>query len=379
MKRLLKIALFVLLAIAASCERRPLEYYYNPTCKVVLTVDWTHLLRQPTGMTAYFYRDGYDTPISMTTADIGATEINLPEGHYRCFVMNQSPNEFWTLGFNNMDSFTTARADIVEDGSKWFVRKRDTGTRATDPTAVGRQPEDLAIAVTAEFDITEDMVERYQEQYAEWKTKTREASARSDSRADLEIQEAKNKLDGLTYYINTTAYNTVSELKVRVYVDGIYNLYSARASMDGLALGYMLYEGYPSTEEIVQLMETWTKHVDDADPTKGYIESSIRTFGLPGKLIGDLAMRSADLNLFSLECLLVDLTTRKDQDYNVGNKFTLQLGIEGLKLALELELGTSTAPAVVLPDVPPAGGSSGGGFDATVSEWQTGDTVEIPM
>ena len=101
--------------------------------------------------------------------------------------------------------------------------------------------------------------------------------------------------------------------------------------------------------------------------------------GLPGKLIGDLAMRSADLNLFSLECLLVDLTTRKDQDYNVGNKFTLQLGIEGLKLALELELGTSTAPAVVLPDVPPAGGSSGGGFDATVSEWQTGDTVEIPM
>ena len=388
MRRNWWIVLICVLAALCGCERRPMDYYYNPTCKVVLNVDWTNFPEVPTGMSAYFYKDGGDAPIILLSDKITSMEVNLPAGHYHAYVINQTPEEFGTILFSGMSDYLTAKGVLAQTKSRWYKSKASSdASKAVDPSAVSVQPENLAVAVIDEFDITEDMVEKYQKQYADWKTKTKQVAANAARAAHTKATpeeeaaaESKNILDGLTLYLNTIAYNMVSELNVRVHIQNIYNLYSARASMNGLAEGVVLYAGRPTDDAAVQLMESnlWKKTVDVTDPTKGYIESSIMTFGLPGGPTGDLSLRDATLNAFGLSCLLVDQTTIVDVDYNVGNRFTLQMGVHGLKLVLNLEVGTNLDPAVTLPDVSPAGGASGG-FDATVDDWELGETVEISM
>lgn len=375
MKRLgliLGVTVLMILSVV-GCKRRPLDYYYRPTCRVILNVDWTHFPETPSGMTAFFYRDGDDTPILYTTAEVHSTELELKAGHYRGFVINQSPEEFWTVGFNHIDVWEEVRASLAVTRTKWYVT-RD----GADDSYVSLAPENLGVAHLEEFEITDEMVERYQAQYSEWKTKTK--SYAETKATESEVDEAKRQLDELTYVINTVAYNVTCELKARVYVQGIYNLYSARASMTGLANDYMFSQRGTGEETTVQLMDsdTWHKTVYDADPTRGYIETSITTLGLPNGIVDHIESRDPSLNLFGLSCLLVDRATQIDADYNVGNSFTIEDGIHGLKLTLNLELGSMDAPAIVLPDVPPYGGDDKG-FDATVTDWEEGETIEIPM
>ena len=385
MKRsgLILFAVILMLAAALGCQRRPLDYYYRPTCRVILKVDWSNFPETPSGMTAYFYRDGDDAPTVFTTADVHYAELELKAGHYKGFVINQSPDEFWTFGFNRMNSWNEANASLAMTRTKWYQSKT-TSRDGVDENAVALAPENLGVAQLEEFDITDEMVERYQAQYADWRTKTKaydtkvKANASTKSLED-DMNNARAMLDELTVVISTVAYNVISELRVRVYVDGIYNLYSARASMTGLASDYIFSRSRNGDESTVQLLEseTWRKTVSDTDPTRGYIESKITTLGLPG-ITGPISYRDPDLNIFGLSCLLVDLSTQKDNDFPVGNRFTVENGVSGLKLVLNLNLGTLDEPAIALPDVPPYGGT-GSGFDATVDDWEEGETVEIPM
>ena len=371
----------LLLAALCGCKRRPLEYYYRPVCRVVLTVDWSHFPEVPTGMTAFFYRDGDDYPIVHTTAEIPSSEVDLPVGHYRGFVINQSPEEFGTFGFLRMGDYTQARASLLQTRARWYRMKSGETRDGVDESMVSYAPENLGVAPLEEFDITPEMVEEYQAQYAEWKTKTK-ARANAKTKADPSdpAAEAKERLDELTYYIETVGYNVVSELYVRVYIQGIYNLYSARASQSGLANDYIFSLGRTGEDTAVELLEsgTWFRTVYEPDPTRGYIESKITTLGLPGGVVDQIAGRDPALNLFGLSCLLVDRTTQIDADFNVGNKFTVEEGVNGYKLLFRLVLGSWEEPAVILPDVPPYGGDDGG-FDATVGDWEEGETIEIPM
>lgn len=371
----------LLLAALCGCKRRPLEYYYRPVCRVVLTVDWSPFPEVPTGMTAFFYRDGDDAPIIHTTAEIPSTEVDLPAGHYRGFVINQSPSEFGTLGFLRMNDYYQSRASLLQTRAKWYRMKSETRD-GVDDNMVSYAPENLGVAALPEFDITPEMVEEYQAVYAEWKTKTKaRASANTHTKADSDpVIEVKERLDALTYYIKTIGYNVISELRVRVYIQGIYNLYSARASQDGLANDYLFSTDRTGDELAVELLEsgTWKRTVYDADPTRGYIESSITTFGLPGGVVDQIASRDPSLNLFGLSCLLVDRTTQIDADFHVGNMFTIEEGVNGYRRILNLVLGTMAEPAVTLPDVPPYG-EDDSGFDAVVSDWEEGETIEIPM
>lgn len=381
MRKLWFILISALALILASCERRPLEYYYRPTCRVILNVDWSNFPEIPTGMSAYFFRDGDNYPIVATTSEIYSTEVDLPVGHFRCFVMNQTPEEFWTYSFMNMNDFSTAEATLTMTKSGWYKSK--VSRAGIDPAAVAVAPEDLGIALIDEFEITEEMVDDYQALYADWKTKTKAAqtkgSASDDSTKDA-AAKAKVALDGATYHIYGIAYNVVCELNVKVHIQNIYNLYSARASMDGLADGFLISADRASDNETVQLMDSdvWSKHIDDIDPTKGYVEGRVRTLGLPGSISGNLALRDPNANIFNFSCQLVDRTTTRDFEFKVGNKFNIEMGVHGINLVLDLELGTWEDPDVVLPDVPPAGGD-GGGFDVNVDEWEQGETVEIPM
>lgn len=362
-------ALMMLLFV--SCQRRPLEIYYRPTCRVTLDVDWSDFPEVPTGMSAYFYRDGNPVPIIIPTADIYSTEVNLPEGHYNCFVINQTEEEFYSFDFMDMNEFGEAKAVLASTKSRWF---KASSTRADiDPSAVAIAPENLGIGLVGEFEITQEMIEIYQADYADWVTKTKSKTTKAEI--------SKRALDATSVHLHATMHNVVCELNVRVHIKNIQYLYSARASMDGLATGVFLHNGVTTEDQTVQLLESdiWTMHVNENDPTSGYIEAKIRTLGLPGQVNTDLTLRDPSANLFTLNCLLVDHTTARSFDFEVGNKFDLEVGVHGLNLALNLSVGTEMEPEITLPEVEPVEGGSTGGFDVNVDEWGQGETVDIPM
>ena len=86
-----------------------------------------------------------------------------------------------------------------------------------------------------------------------------------------------------------------------------------------------------------------------------------------------------------MSCLLRDLTTQLDIPFNVGHKFEVEkyeIGIGtqvtiSIRLVLKLEIGYDHP--IELPEVPNAGDDNTSGFDATVDDWDEGETVEIPM
>lgn len=356
--------------LLAGCTRRPLEIYYRPNCRVTLDVDWSDFPEVPSGMSAYFFRDGDDRPIIIPTADIYSTEVNLPAGHYRCFVMNQTEEEFYSFDFMDMNQFGTAKAILATTKSRWF---KSADTRAgIDPSAVAIAPENLGIGLVDEFDITEEMIESYQAEYANWVTKTKNNS---------QDPHSKSILDAASVKLFAKVHNVVCEMNVRVHIKGIQNLYSVRASMDGMASGVLLNSGLTTDGKTVQLLESdiWKLHLDDNDATLGYVESKIRTLGIPGAFSGDFSLRDPSLNKFRLNCLLVDGMTVRDFDFQVGNQFDLEMGIHGINLVLNLTVGTEMIPEVTLPDVEPVNGVGSGGFDVNVSEWDQGETVDIPM
>lgn len=356
----------LLVLLPAGCQRRPLEIYYHPTCRVTLDVDWSDFPEVPTGMSAYFFRDGDAVPTIIPTADIYSTEVNLPEGHYRCFVINQTEEEFYSFDFTEMNQFGEAKAVLATTKSRWFKSTR----AGVDPSAVAIAPENLGIGLVGEFEITAEMVENYQADYADWATKTKTKS-----------EVSKSFLDASSVHLHAIVHNVVCELNVRVHIQNIQYLYSARASMDGLATGVFLHNGVTTESKTVQLLESdiWTMHTNNNDPSSGYIEAKIRTLGLPGKISSNLSLRDPAANIFSLNCLLVDNSTVRTFDFEVGNKFDLEMGIHGLNLVLNLSVGTEMEPEITLPEVEPAGGGSTGGFDVNVDDWDQGETVDIPM
>ena len=76
--------------------------------------------------------------------------------------------------------------------------------------------------------------------------------------------------------------------------------------------------------------------------------------------------------------MLIDNSTIAEYVFDVGDKIQKLTPNPGYRNLYRLIFGTIDDPAIIPPDVPPAGGTSSG-MDATVSDWEDGETVEIPM
>lgn len=372
--------MLVLLAagsLFASCQRRPLWEVDEIGARIKIKVDWTQFVERPTGMTLMMFNDA-DHLTQLTTNDVDSVYVTLPEGHWRVYVFNQSTSEFGSISFSGMDKFETPEAyvdDVVK--GNWYT---NTVGRAANERVVN-EPENLGVGL-GEFVITNKMVE----QYNEFRSKVK-AKSKSGTKAEFLDSELDTVYE--TTAVELTPRNVVSLLEVTAYFKGIQNLYSARASITGLAEGFFLTKDRPNDNVVTQLLESWTKYVDSDDPTLGYVKlkSNISTFGLPGGYedVEDFTKRDSTLNLFTMSCMLRDLSTTLDIPFNVGHKFEVEkyeLGIGtqvtiAIRLVLKLEIGYEDP--IELPDVPPATGGNASGFDATVDDWEEGETVEISM
>lgn len=346
-----------LVMFLTSCDRRPLDYFYVNYTRIVVRCDWSRVPDKPSGMSLYIFKDGETNPRVITTSSVDSVEVNLDEGHYKMFIMNQSTTEFGTYSFLNMDNYKSASSSLTAATSSWYVPD------AAISEALGREPENLGVAIADDFDITEEMVSAFQSAYK-----------RHHGHID------PNPLKDLTTYIDVTANNTVSKLVTRVYIGGIYNLYSIRGGISKMAKNFLMTQTATDKDEATQLLEGWTEKIDNNDATRGYVEIGVSTLGLPSNVITneEVAKRDTSANLLRLSLLLVDGKTISYYKFGVGKKIEIQKGPEGYRLLHYITLGTLDDPAIIIPDVPPAE-SGGGGFTAIVDDWGDEVNVDIPI
>jgi len=371
------VLLTALVLSISSCSRRPLWDIEEVGARIKVKVDWSKFVERPTGMTLMFFDDA-DKLTQLTTNDVDSVYVTLPEGHWRVYVFNQSVSEFGSLSFSGMDKFETPEAYVAEVVSSHWVNQMNTGA---PNQRILCEPEDLGVDI-GEFEISDKMVQ----QYTEFRSKVKAKSV-SYTKADFYDSELDSVYETTAVVLHPK--NVVSMLEVTAYFKGMQNLYSARASITGLAEGFYITQNRPNDTGITQILEDWTKYVDENDPTLGYVKlkSNISTFGLPGGYedVEDFSKRDSTLNVFTMACLLRDLKTQIEIPFNVGHKFEVEkyevgLGTQvtiAIRLVLKLEIGLDSP--IVLPEVPPATGDNASGFDATVDDWEEGETVEIPM
>lgn len=373
-----RLTIFLLVAILATllmggCQRRPLELVYRSSVRVIVKCIWNISVYpdgvKPSGITLYFFRDG-EFYTSMTTANVDSCEVQLPQGQYQMYMISQSPEEFWKMEFENMTDFDNAATTLRTSTTPNWVSR---GTTTPSPSVV-ENPEILYAGVSNFFEITEEMTEEYQTNYRKLKNlRASAAGARTKAEED-EISYYEELVEYYTIRIPIYPQNVVSQFWVSIYAKNADVLKSVRASTSGMAKTFELTQFTTNNETAIQIIDEWKLSMDDVDNRIGHIDGIITTFGLPNGEVPTV-LRDSTLNVSTL---LIDNTTVMDYTFDVGDKIQVLQPNKGYRALYRLIFGDKDNPVIELPPVGPAQGKESG-MDATVSDWEEGETVEIPM
>lgn len=373
-----RLTIFLLVAILATllmggCQRRPLELVYRSSVRVIVKCIWNISVYpdgvKPSGITLYFFRDG-EFYTSMTTANVDSCEVQLPQGQYQMYMISQSPEEFWKMEFENMTDFDNAATTLRTSTTPNWVSR---GTTTPSPSVV-ENPEILYAGVSNFFEITEEMTEEYQTNYRKLKNlRASAAGARTKAEED-EISYYEELVEYYTIRIPIYPQNVVSQFWVSIYAKNADVLKSVRASTSGMAKTFELTQFTTNNETAIQIIDEWKLSMDDVDNRIGHIDGIITTFGLPNGEVPTV-LRDSTLNVSTL---LIDNTTVKDYTFDVGDKIQVLQPNKGYRALYRLIFGDKDNPIIELPPVGPAQGKESG-MDATVSDWEEGETVEISM
>lgn len=339
--------IFLFVTALLACQRRPLYVMEQDTVKVVVKVLWKAEVYpegiKPTGVTLYFFRDG-EYYMSHTTADVDSCAVRLEPGRYRLYMISQSPEEYGKMEFDHMTDFQNASVSVVETKASWYTR--GPGEETID------NPELMTAGVSDVFEVTEGNAERHE---------------------DAVSKAGTERVSYYTIRVPVYPRSIVSQYWVSIYSDNADVLRSVRASTSGMARTYELTRDVTGDEEGTQFITQWSLTMDDSERRVGHVDGKITTFGFPD---GELpsVLRDSTLNV---SALLVDDKTIEHYVFNVGNRITSETPPPGYRHLYRLVFGSVEAPEIHPPDVKPEGDASG--FDATVEDWEEGETVEIPM
>jgi len=359
MKKLRWIIIVLIIALAAACERRPLEYTFGPTVKTIVKVLWevnVHAYpdgEKPTGITLFFFRNGkfYN---SFTTPNVDSCTVELPVGNYRLYMISQSPEEYWKVGFQNMRSFDGAESILRQSSSKWAIRS------GMEDEAVVENPEIIYAGTSAEFEVTQSMVDDYQY----YSTSLRRKLSSNGSKLEKQIKDLEQAVQYYTIRVPIYPYNIVSQLQFTIYAANADVLKSVRASTSGMARSFELTRNTTGKEEAIQIITNeWERTMDNPAMRIGHITGTITTFGLPN---GEVPSASRDSSL-NVSALLIDNATIANYIFSIGDKIQKLDPNPGYRALYRVVFGSAENPAITLPDVKP---HSGGGFTASVFDWE---------
>lgn len=361
------LAAILLTALFSGCTRRPLEREFGGAMKVIVKCFWSldNYPENPTGITIYLFREGDPAPRVITTTSVDRYEMNLGVGKYKLYVISQSPGEYWTFDFENMDSYDDAQVTLIENPSSWFARY----TKVDDEVVVNN-PENLAVGMAEPFEITQEMIDKYLKYYEQY-----EHDHIYDPREGWKGGDGSNHdYGGLDIIeVPVTPMNITSQLWVTVYAGNAHMIKGMRAATTGFARTFGLTQSTTAHESVSQALNEWQlEMLTKAEMKIGRLDGMITTFGLPDGAVPS-PDRTPDLNISTL---LVDNSTVHDYVFKVGDKITLEERNPGYRNLYRLILGSPDDPAIIIPEVDPA---PGGGFTAGVADWEDEYNVDIPL
>ena len=367
-------AAVLLTVLMGGCQRRPLETFYRSTIRVIVKCLWKVSMYpdgiKPSGVTLYFFKDGQFFT-SITTANVDSCEVQLPKGTYQMYMISQSPEEYWKMEFEHMTDFNAADATLRTTSTPNWI-----STRGVLDDPVVENPEILYAGVSEQFVITDQMTEEYQENYVKLKALKSKAASDPATKGTLddEIEHYEERIQYYTIRIPIEPQNIVSQLWVSIYAGNADVLKSVRASTSGMAKTFELTQFTTNDESAIQIISEWRLTMDNPQERIGHIDGIITTFGLPNGE-APTAQRDSTLNV---SALLIDNSTVADYVFDVGDKIQELPPNQGYRNLYRLIFGSKEEPMITLPDVQPVNGKTSG-MDATVDDWEDGETVEIPM
>ena len=357
------VACFALTVLAClSCQRDPLELYYNGQADVHITYDWESKFGiKPDGMTLMLAHDGDSITFTDFTNDVDESTLRLNSGEHRLMVMNNTMGEYSKVSFYNRKSYNDFMVKLktyyVESENLW-----DNGrTYMEEPEKIGIGVDTFYVKSSVDSIIFYD----YREQ------------------AHPDTVHLERRV--VIYPMSTT-------LKVRVKVRGISNMKEMEGYITGMADGFYPNQGWRTKEAGTIKLSGWTPESrsktradDDEEDNVGWMTCNVETFGLPHgrELLKD---RVPESNYIMLHFTLLD-NTSVDFAYRVGKEIRYE-GDDGsltsflqtdVALELNLEIDTPYYENDEVPILPYAQPSGTGAFDAEVEDWGEDVNVDVPM
>ena len=337
-------ALTIAAILVAGCSIEPplhLRQSMEVLVKVLWKVDVYPEGLKPDGVTFYVFREG-EFYMQHTTANVDSCVLQLAPGRYKLYMISQSPEEYWTMDFEDMQDIDNARVSVVETKSSWY-------TRADDEVLINN-PELIVAGVSDEFEVTEAMIELQ----------------------NRTITKAGENVVYYTILVPVDPQSITSQYWVTIYSDNADVLKSVRASTTGMARTFYLTQGKTGDDEGTQLISQWTLTIDDPERRVGHLDGYVTTFGFPR---GELPSSNRDSTL-NVTTLLVDDQTIENYVFYIGDKIHLEDPPDGYRYLYRIVFGSIFEPAIHPKDVRPKGT---GGFVAGVTDWdeEINSDVEI--
>lgn len=338
----LKICVLLLLA---SCERRDITYHLES--ELYIRSDWQQSLL-PDGeehhgaTTVVFSPDGKGGKMML----MGTREqesVRLPQGTYHAVIFNRSPDGFASIRFTGetFESYT-ASARQVET-------RTDPDTRAVTRVLL-TTPEELAADVVTGFTVTEGMLGNYSG-----------TSPMNRDRVAGNTATRAEESDPERYTLRFMPRKLTHKVMVEIHIEGINNLRSTVATIDGVSESVLLCTGQPSPPDAVQQFDLPDITYDKGSPFNGILSGEFNVFGI----------NTAGEHTLKLRMLLVDnktvvertLPAKAEQRDDGGGEIRILIHV------------SEPEP---LPTVKPEGDPDSG-FDADVEEWGDPQESELPI
>ena len=386
----------LLILLITSCERRDLYVYGDEFHSLTLHVDWhDYADRNPDGMTAWFWpreTDDREVPDSLaswgepyrfTTANVQKYDLYLHSGKYHGVVIDYSPEEYSRQQFLDMDDIWQARVVATPDpnqpqedslglnkalyGSEAYGHGMPETQGGNGLYVVRSQPEEMGVDTLCNMEVTAG-------EYGDYVP----YSERNTYQQQLTVKEFRVKPQ-----------SPIWQLRLRLPVKGVTNIWQVVATVAGLADGYYLARGCNTNSPCMVRVTDW-QVVKTDNEGHGYVDTTVRTFGLRPKACttssarttrgGELVITDASEVRLNLQFTLRDRKTVCTYQYDLG-RYVEEFGDEQvLRLWLDEDdfkedpnLGSGDI------DLPYVDAYEGTGFGADVTPWEDGQEAEVSM
>lgn len=321
--------LFIITALVAGCQRRPLEDELGDLALVPIHIDWSESALDMTtthNVSVWFFpHDGSSSFEYRYEGNLTDMEARLPKGGYSIIVFNETVDFNWTsLQFEGSDKYETFRVSARPDTFR--------GLNARGPEMDARKsPDALAVWSTDKFEVSPEMVRA---------TAMGSRAGNTDSSQRIDVT-----LKPLTKIVKITA-----------YVQNLTSALRCSGTLTGAVGEVMLSSSKACLENVAHMFIMNDRIYKKENPNNGYIHANILVFSA-----------SSDIkNTLTIDFQLTDGKTSSPDSFDVTEKVTQDLQ------EVEVKVGADAGgPAdekdhpIVLPEVD-VGGDMGVGVD----DWQ---------